>query len=81
MAETQHVMYGRVRYTTSKHPLYKTWRNMAFYDPDSGWSDFAHFADTVGLRPPRTKLKRLDESKPFGPYNWQWRPLRPVVNG
>ena len=53
---------------------------MLAYDPDAGWSSFKHFAETVGMRPPRTKLKRVDESKPFGPDNWQWRSLRPVGN-
>jgi len=80
MANIQHVMYGRVRHTSSTHPLYKTWRNMLAYDPDAGWSSFKHFAETVGMRPPRTKLKRVDESKSFGPDNWQWRSLRPVGN-
>ena len=80
MVATQPVMYGRVRYATTKHPLYKTWRNMMDYEPGAGWSSFAHFADTVGVRPPKTKLKRVDDSKSLGPDNWQWRPLRPIGN-
>jgi len=80
MAVRQNVKYGRVRYITSKHPLYTTWKNMLIQNPDAEWSSFAHFTASVGIRPPRTKLKRLDESKPFGPDNWQWRPLRPVGN-
>ena len=72
----KHVMYGKVRYTSTNHPLYRVWKNVTQYHEDMTWHSFRQFAAEVGIQPARTKLKQLDPSRPFGPGNWHWRALR-----
>ena len=72
----KHVMYGKARYTSAKHPLYQVWKNIIEYHGETTWSSFEEFANEVGVQPARTKLKQLDPSRPFGPGNGHWRALR-----
>lgn len=75
MAPAKLIPYGRVRYKTKEHPLYKTWRNIRHtYPYEDVWDDFKLFCATVGQRPHKSDLRRLDVESPFGPENWYWKP-------
>lgn len=63
------------RGTKTTHPLYERWswyhRNQSC---DPRWDDFWNFVDDVGEQPSSAhRLYRLDETKNYGPTNFEWR--------
>ncbi len=55
------------------HPLYCRWRQMkSLRHLSPEWARFWDFVDSVGESRGRTKMLRLDQSKPFGPDNFRW---------
>ena len=57
------------------HPLYGqwTWTNRGVAGRDSRWDDFYAFLQDIGDRPADNyRLRRLDNSRPWGPENYYW---------
>lgn len=74
MAAVNMIPYGRVRYKTRQHPLFQSWRRIrSYYTCDDAWGTFAQFAADVGIQPHLAKIKRKDETQPYGPDNWCWK--------
>lgn len=62
----------------SRHPLKHTWYWQRRGATNNGiapeWRDFWRFVEDVGERPsPSHQLRRVDEAKPIGPGNFEWR--------
>ena len=76
------VYYCRRKYgSRKKHPLYGLWRRMKQHTPYAPeWEDIEVFGNDVGRQPPRTFLRRVDETKPIGPGNFHWKP-RAAIKG
>lgn len=59
------------------HPLYDSWRWIRKRTGNGcvpRWDDFWKFAEDVSERPSgKHTLRRLDESKEWGPDNWFWK--------
>lgn len=60
----------------TSHPLYERWswyyRNQSICDPR--WHEFWNFVDDVGEPPnPTDRLRRIDDTKPYGPSNFVWK--------
>ena len=59
------------------HPLYKSWTWHRRGLPDSmvpEWAtDFWAFTTAVGAKPEGCTLRKLDQSRPLGPGNWDWK--------
>lgn len=64
-----------------KHPLYKSWvwhkRSMPTSMCKEWAEDFWLFVDTVGERPKGYNLRRIDNNRPIGPTNWEWKETTP----
>lgn len=61
----------------TKHPLYHSWRWMVRQGAGNGgiderWQEFWCFVDDVGEKGERCFLRRIDETKPYGPTNFRW---------
>lgn len=65
--------------SANSHPLYDRWKwfTRAYKrtgELDERWTDFWKFAEDVGDQPqPNCSLRRIDESKPYGPGNFEWK--------
>lgn len=61
----------------NKHPLNHTYRWIRQRTTDGiveRWQDFWKFVDDVGERPSKKHtIRRIDESKPYGPDNFFWK--------
>lgn len=64
------------------HPLANIyyWRSRQPNGLAEEWKDFWRFVADVGERPPGHRLHRKDLTKPYGPDNFEWRPLRTDVS-
>lgn len=62
----------------TKHPLYKTWKNLKRKGTE-GWPSFAEFQAEVGTRPKGHVLSKKDKTKLFSPTNWEWKPIKKQV--
>lgn len=60
------------------HPLYKMWSKRKQKEDNFviEWLDFDTFIAAVGNKPDNHFLARLDETKPCGPDNWEWRKIK-----
>jgi hypothetical protein len=74
--------YGRLEKVMTgektKHPLYLPWNKRKQADGAfcKEWMDFYTYVEAVGEKPEDCFLARLDESKPCGPGNWEWRKVK-----
>ena len=61
----------------NKHPLNQTYRHIRQRTTcgiSSEWEDFWRFVNDVGERPSnKHTIRRIDQSKPYGPDNWFWK--------
>ena len=64
--------------TKTKHPLYVMWNKRRHIENAFvlEWLDFDTFLKDVGEKPTDTFLARLDETKPCGPDNFEWRKIK-----
>lgn len=74
--------YGRldkvVTGEKTKHPLYGMWNKRRQIENSFSieWLDFDIFIKAVGEKPKDHFLARLDDTKPCGPDNFEWRKIK-----
>lgn len=85
MCKSHYAMFSRYgRYEKVKsgvkvfHPLYGMWnkRKQKLGNFVDEWLNFDTFLTAVGDKPEDHFLARLDETKPCGPGNWEWRKIK-----
>lgn len=61
---------------TKRQPLYESWRWMirTVDGRDPLWDTFEAFVKDVSPIPENSTLRRIDDTKPFGPSNFYWKP-------
>jgi hypothetical protein len=63
-----------------KHPLYHSWAWQRRAGVSTEWQDFWAFVRDVGDRPtPRHQLRRVRDTEPCGPKNFEWRLPVPML--